>query len=160
MEGSRNPPAATLHVGFRPPPFAPCARDTPCPQRYSLPRQHPSLGLGHTTAHPFWSRRATPLTPGLTPCPASTPFRSMPREPPSDSDPRNSPSPVRTPAPVLTPTPPPVSLARPIEVRHAINLLSQPGLYILFRHFGALAQLVARFHGMEEVRGSNPLCST
>ena len=55
---------------------------------------------------------------------------------------------------------PPVSLARPIEVRHAINLLSQPGLYILFRHFGALAQLVARFHGMEEVRGSNPLCST
>ena len=25
---------------------------------------------------------------------------------------------------------------------------------------GALAQLVARFHGMEEVRGSNPLCST
>ena len=26
--------------------------------------------------------------------------------------------------------------------------------------FGALAQLVARFHGMEEVRGSNPLCST
>ena len=26
--------------------------------------------------------------------------------------------------------------------------------------FWALAQLVARFHGMEEVRGSNPLCST
>jgi hypothetical protein len=25
---------------------------------------------------------------------------------------------------------------------------------------GALAQLVARFHGMEEVRGSNPLSST
>ena len=25
---------------------------------------------------------------------------------------------------------------------------------------GAMAQLVARFHGMEEVRGSNPLCST
>ena len=23
-----------------------------------------------------------------------------------------------------------------------------------------MAQLVARFHGMEEVRGSNPLCST
>ena len=64
------------------------------------------------------------------------------------------------PAPVLTPTPPPTTLARPIEARHAINLLSQPRLYILFRHFGALAQLVARFHGMEEVRGSNPLCST
>ena len=28
------------------------------------------------------------------------------------------------------------------------------------RHRGALAQLVARFHGMEEVRGSNPLSST
>ena len=27
-------------------------------------------------------------------------------------------------------------------------------------HTGALAQLVARFHGMEEVRGSNPLSST
>ena len=26
--------------------------------------------------------------------------------------------------------------------------------------FGAMAQLVARFHGMEEVRGSNPLSST
>src|SRR5680860_1252038 len=26
--------------------------------------------------------------------------------------------------------------------------------------YGALAQLVARFHGMEEVRGSNPLSST
>jgi hypothetical protein len=25
---------------------------------------------------------------------------------------------------------------------------------------GALAQLVARFHGMEEVRGSSPLSST
>ena len=25
---------------------------------------------------------------------------------------------------------------------------------------GAMAQLVARFHGMEEVRGSNPLSST
>lgn len=25
---------------------------------------------------------------------------------------------------------------------------------------GALAQLGERFHGMEEVRGSNPLCST
>ena len=33
-------------------------------------------------------------------------------------------------------------------------------VYILVEHFGALAQLVARFHGMEEVRGSNPLCST
>src|SRR5215212_4680438 len=28
------------------------------------------------------------------------------------------------------------------------------------RHQGALAQLVARFHGMEEVRGSSPLSST
>ena len=28
------------------------------------------------------------------------------------------------------------------------------------RSRGALAQLVARFHGMEEVRGSNPLSST
>ena len=28
------------------------------------------------------------------------------------------------------------------------------------RPFGAMAQLVARFHGMEEVRGSNPLSST
>jgi hypothetical protein len=27
-------------------------------------------------------------------------------------------------------------------------------------NYGALAQLVARFHGMEEVRGSNPLSST
>ena len=27
-------------------------------------------------------------------------------------------------------------------------------------HLGALAQLVARFHGMEEVRGSSPLSST
>jgi hypothetical protein len=27
-------------------------------------------------------------------------------------------------------------------------------------HRGALAQLVARFHGMEEVRGSSPLSST
>ena len=27
-------------------------------------------------------------------------------------------------------------------------------------HRGAMAQLVARFHGMEEVRGSNPLSST
>ena len=26
--------------------------------------------------------------------------------------------------------------------------------------YGAMAQLVARFHGMEEVRGSNPLSST
>ena len=28
------------------------------------------------------------------------------------------------------------------------------------KHRGALAQLVARFHGMEEVRGSSPLSST
>jgi hypothetical protein len=28
------------------------------------------------------------------------------------------------------------------------------------RSQGALAQLVARFHGMEEVRGSSPLSST
>ena len=27
-------------------------------------------------------------------------------------------------------------------------------------NYGALAQLVARFHGMEEVRGSSPLSST
>ncbi len=26
--------------------------------------------------------------------------------------------------------------------------------------FGGMAQLVARFHGMEEARGSNPLTST
>ena len=26
--------------------------------------------------------------------------------------------------------------------------------------FGAIAQLVERFHGMEEARGSNPLSST
>lgn len=31
---------------------------------------------------------------------------------------------------------------------------------VLIKSCGALAQLVARFHGMEEVRGSNPLCST
>ena len=28
------------------------------------------------------------------------------------------------------------------------------------KSFGAIAQLVERFHGMEEARGSNPLSST
>ena len=32
--------------------------------------------------------------------------------------------------------------------------------YDKIMYLGALAQLVARFHGMEEVIGSNPICST
>jgi hypothetical protein len=34
------------------------------------------------------------------------------------------------------------------------------GVLPLGSRFGALAQLVERFHGMEEARGSNPLSST
>ena len=30
----------------------------------------------------------------------------------------------------------------------------------MYQVFGAMAQLVARFHGMEEVTGSNPVSST
>src|SRR5947209_4323500 len=36
---------------------------------------------------------------------------------------------------------------------------SEPGCYLQRSH-GAIAQLVERFHGMEEVRGSIPLSST
>ncbi len=122
----------SLGLGHTPaPPSDPCARNAPSPRPYSLPCQHPP-----------WPLRATPLPPAVPYAPP-TPLLIQTRA--------TLPPPVRT---------PPTPLVRSIKVRHAINLLSPPGLYILFRHFGALAQLVARFHGMEEVRGSNPLCST
>ena len=38
--------------------------------------------------------------------------------------------------------------------------MTKPKIYFIIPSFGALAQLGARLHGMEEVTGSNPVCST
>ena len=38
--------------------------------------------------------------------------------------------------------------------------MTKPKIYFIILSFGALAQLGARLHGMEEVTGSNPVCST
>ena len=47
------------------------------------------------------------------------------------------------------------------NVRHEIELVKVPGAANLMKPVsGAVAQLVERFHGMEEVRGSIPLSST
>ena len=63
--------------------------------------------------------------------------------------------------PPPTRRPPPCSSSLPTHP-HPIFLCSPRSAKLpeSARHRGALAQLVARFHGMEEVRGSNPLSST
>ena len=43
---------------------------------------------------------------------------------------------------------------------HVMNLSKVEKLAIQLESLGDMAQLVARFHGMEEVRGSIPLIST
>ena len=40
------------------------------------------------------------------------------------------------------------------------DLVSHPHLGSIVQASGGMAQLVARLHGMEKVRGSNPLTST
>ena len=51
---------------------------------------------------------------------------------------------------------------RLIRERRLLTVICQAsGESVILRSpLGAMAQLVARFHGMEEVRGSNPLSST
>ena len=51
---------------------------------------------------------------------------------------------------------------RPVRERRLLTVICQAsGESVILRSpLGAMAQLVARFHGMEEVRGSNPLSST
>lgn len=58
--------------------------------------------------------------------------------------------------------PSPACSSSPPRPLHPIFLCGPPSAKLpeSARHRGALAQLVARFHGMEEVRGSNPLSST
>ncbi len=46
------------------------------------------------------------------------------------------------------------------SIREDMKIASRQKILYAFEHNGPLAQLVARFHGMEKVIGSNPIRST